>query len=244
MRYSAKSHAGMKREKNQDSYAIIDGSKNGPYFFIIADGMGGHNSGEVASKMAVDFAVNYVEGNNIEISRSNLPGFVKTMIGKANAGIYNKSLEKLEHNGMGTTFIVAAVKGENVQIGHIGDSRVYFINNKKMRKVTSDHSLIEELVKSGSITKEEAVNHPRKNVITKALGCMSEVEIDIYEVNAEKGDIMLLCTDGLTNMVDEERIESILLENDDPEKACEALINKANSSGGEDNVTVIVINFK
>ncbi|NLM57882.1 MAG: Stp1/IreP family PP2C-type Ser/Thr phosphatase [Clostridium sp.] len=242
MRFSAKSDRGKVRELNEDSYRVITGYSNVPDAFIVADGMGGHSSGEVASSMAVQFAEEYILTHPEEFSNeeSVLSG-IKKLMEEANAAIYTKALESQSTLGMGTTFITVVMLKNKMYIGHVGDSRVYLIRDGVMEKVTTDHSFIEELIKNGSLTREEAENHPKRNIITRALGCEQEILVDTLTVEAGEKDIFVLCTDGLTNMLKEEEILDIVLRNDDPEAACNELVYWANEKGGEDNITVIVI---
>lgn len=244
MIFAAGTDRGLTREINEDSYNVIAGSANAPYAFIIADGMGGHNCGEIASKASIEYisesiACNAgrflpVEGCGDELRR---------LVEETNTAVYKKSLERSEANGMGTTLTMALVSGESMTVAHVGDSRLYMERNGKMQQLTTDHSYIEELVRKGTITREEAEDHPHKNVITRAVGCMPELEVDILSLSMEKGDMFLLCTDGLTNMVSEHDICEALKGNR-PEIACEQLIEAAKERGGEDNITVILIKYE
>jgi PPM family protein phosphatase len=242
MRYAVKSDKGMIREKNEDSYNIIDNYNGSLIIFIIADGMGGHNSGELASKMAVDTASKYIR-NTPEMmnSRENIPRAIKKIIDDTNSNVFANSKKNIENTGMGTTFIITVIFNKRLYIGHVGDSRVYLIRNNEIIRVTTDHSYVEELVKIGSLTREEAESHPRKNIITKALGCEQTLEADIYSCDCKKDDCLILCTDGLTNMLGEQEIKEAVLNSKTPEDACNILIKRANKNGGRDNITVIVI---
>ena len=242
VKFAVRSHSGMVREINEDSYNIIAAFPGIPATYIIADGMGGHNSGEVASKIAVDFASNYIMQNPRAFSGEE--GTVETlrdMMKKANADIYAKSSEHGANFGMGTTMITVVVCGKKLCIGHVGDSRVYIIRDGRIQQITTDHSYIEELIKKGTLTREEAGSHPQKNVITRALGCSEDVEIDTHVLDIHPADCFVLCTDGLTNMLEEDEIRGVVEGSLNPEAACEELIRKANEKGGEDNITVIVI---
>lgn len=241
MKFAARTDKGRHRELNEDSFDIIAGADGMPSFFIIADGMGGHNSGELASKTAVDYVSGIVSGLGKSFgAEGGTEEELKKLIADANRSVYEKSLELPENNGMGTTMTIAAAAGGRMYIGHVGDSRLYLVRNGSIRQLTTDHSYIEEMVRNGSLTREEAQKHPRKHVITRALGCMPEVEPDAYSCDMEAGDTYILCTDGLTNMLGEEDIARVAAENA-PEPACEELVRQANDSGGEDNITVIVI---
>lgn len=245
--FGANSDKGMVREINEDSFNVIAGKPGQPSTFIIADGMGGHNSGEVASKMAVDFISNYLYQSPELISLekadsydSKIPEAIKELILRANAEIFSKAQQYPENFGMGTTLIVAVLFENNLYIGHVGDSRLYLISGERIERITTDHSFIEELIKNGSLKREEAVKHPKKNLITRAIGCSDELEVDTYVRRLNNDDILVLCTDGLTNMLDEEEIKDVVLGYENPEEACHELIRRANEKGGEDNITVII----
>lgn len=231
----------MVREINEDSYNMIAGNEKTPYVFIIADGMGGHSCGEIASRAAVE----YISDSMIRDSKRFMPkesceAELRKLVEDTNSAVYQKSLERPEVNGMGTTLTMAVVVNTTITVAHVGDSRLYMVRDGSMQQVTEDHSYIEELVRKGSLTREEAEKHPRKNVITRAVGCTPELEVDILSLEMKKNDIFLLCTDGLTNMLDEDEIYDTAKGNK-PEVACEQLIEAAKKHGGEDNITVIVI---
>lgn len=235
---------------NEDSYNIIAGYPGVPVSFIIADGMGGHNSGEVASKMAVDLAGNYIHelsGNLADDSNIASDDHVLSMLddimNKVNTDVYIKSKEDEANYGMGTTLIIVMIYNEKIFIGHIGDSRVYLIRDGCISRLTVDHSYIEELVRNGSLTREEAQNNPRRNLITRALGCTENIVADMYSYTIEEKDIFLMCTDGLTDMLSDNEILNIVEETDDLEIACNRLVDMANKNGGDDNITVIVFRY-
>lgn len=242
MKFGVKSDKGMVREINEDYVNVVTESPELPQAFIIADGMGGHNAGEIASKMAVDCISGYIKeslkqlANSEEISKS-----IEEMMQKANLEVYDKSKESEANYGMGTTLIVAVLYNGNIHIGHIGDSRAYLIREEKIERITTDHSYIEELIKNGSINREEAEKHPKKNLITRALGCSEDMLVDSYICEAREKDIFMLCTDGLTNKLSEAEIMDILLNNEDPQDACNELVRRSNEKGGEDNISVIVV---
>lgn len=241
MRFAVGTDRGLVREINEDSYRIIPESSQTPCVFIIADGMGGHNCGEIASRMAVDFIGDCVEQNMSQLcSSKNMSSEVRGMVENANRAVFESSIARPEANGMGTTLTMAVVIGGRVTVAHVGDSRLYVLHNGVMRQITEDHSYIGELVKKGSLTREEAERHPRKNVITRAIGSSPELEVDMLDIEVENEDILLLCTDGLTNMISEDEIYSVIKDSE-PETACAELIETAKKRGGEDNITVIVI---
>ena len=241
MRILAKSDIGMAREMNQDSYYISDLEKDELRLYILADGMGGYKGGEIASSLAVASARNYVVNNfkKTKKDRESILNLLKEAVEHANKAIYEKASSDEELHDMGTTLDVCLIYNNKVFIGHVGDSRVYRIRKNIIRKLTTDHSYVEKLLKEGTITKEEAYNHPKKNMLMKALGCNSFVEPDVICKGFFKDDILLMCSDGLTNMLRDNEIYNLLLNN--PEKPVEALIKNANDLGGYDNITAIII---
>ena len=226
---------------NQDSYYVSQPSET-VGLYIVADGMGGYNGGEIASKLAIISAKNYIENNFVktEHSKEELQNLVKNAIEYANMVVYEKSKEDKSLEGMGTTIEVVLACENRIYIGHIGDSRVYRIRKNIIRKLTVDDSYVQKLVKDGTITKEEARSHPKKNMLTKALGCTSFVEPIVTVKGFLKDDIIVITSDGLTNMVNDEEILKII--NEDIEKASEKLVEKANEAGGLDNITVVIVN--
>lgn len=231
----------MVREINEDSYNMIAGNAKTPYVFIIADGMGGHSCGEIASRAAVEYISDFMTRDSKRfMPKESCEVELRKLVEDTNSAVYQKSLERPEVNGMGTTLTMAVVVNTTITVAHVGDSRLYMVRDGSMQQVTEDHSYIEELVRKGSLTREEAEKHPRKNVITRAVGCTPELEVDILSLEMKKNDIFLLCTDGLTNMLDEDEIYDTAKGNK-PEVACEQLIEAAKKHGGEDNITVIVI---
>ncbi|MBR3882904.1 MAG: Stp1/IreP family PP2C-type Ser/Thr phosphatase [Clostridia bacterium] len=241
MRILAKSDIGKARDMNQDCFYVSDLNKDEIKLYIVADGMGGYKGGEIASSLAVKSVKNFVF-NNFKKSRKDRESILqllKAAIEYANMIVYEKSKEDPELQDMGTTLDACLIYNNKVFIGHVGDSRVYRIRKNFMRKLTSDHSYVEKLVKEGTITKEEAYNHPKKNMLMKALGCNSLVQPDLICKGFLKDDILLMCSDGLTNMLRDNEIYNILLKN--PDKPVEALIRNANNLGGHDNITVVIV---
>ena len=198
----------------------------------------GYNGGELASKIAVDSSKEYIQSKYTpNMEKEDIMVLIKETMEYANLKVYNKSLESKELEGMGTTLEICIIDGNKVYIGHIGDSRVYRIRKQFMRRLTTDHSYVERLVKDGTITREQAWKHPKKNMLMKALGCETSVEPDVLVKGFLKGDILLITSDGLTNMVKEEEIYNIIInENINLKK----LIKKANEAGGLDNITVLI----
>ena len=240
MRAFASTDVGKMRDMNQDNY-YISGNQDKFKLYIVADGMGGYKGGEVASALAIASAKSYIENNfdDIEHDKINIQKLVKSAIEYANMVVYEKSKETPELAGMGTTLEICLVYSNRAYIGHVGDSRIYRIRKNFIRKLTTDHSYVETLVKDGTITREEAVKHPKKNMLMKAIGCNSYVEPDVMVKGFEKEDILVMTSDGLTNMVTDEEIYNIIKEN--VTVATKKLVEKANENGGYDNITVVVI---
>lgn len=236
----AKTDVGKAREINEDCY-YMSRYDDKVKVFILADGMGGYNGGEVASKLAISSTLSYIQSNFDETpkEKENILNLVKSAIQYANMVVYEKANENKELEGMGTTLDVCLIYGNKAYIGHVGDSRIYRIRKDFIRKLTHDHSYVEKLVKDGTITREEAAHHPKKNMLMKALGCTAFVDPDVTIKGFIKDDTILMCSDGLTNMVKEDEILQIVKK--DYQIAAENLINKANENGGYDNITAIVI---
>lgn len=240
MRAFASTDIGKMRDMNQDNY-YISGNQDKFKLYIVADGMGGYKGGEIASALAIASAKSYIENNfeDIEHDKTNIQKLIKSAIEYANMIVYEKSKETPELTGMGTTLEICLVYSNRVYIGHVGDSRIYRIRKNFIRKLTTDHSYVEKLVKDGTITREEAIKHPKKNMLMKALGCNSYVEPDVMVKGFEKEDILIMTSDGLTNMVSDEEIYNIVKEN--VTVSTKKLVEKANENGGYDNITVVVI---
>ena len=236
----AKSDVGKVREINEDSFYISD-SLDEVQLYMLADGMGGYKGGEIASRLAIQSAKNYIENNfkQIEKDKDSIIQLVGSSVEYANMIVYEKSKENKELEGMGTTLDVCLIYNNRVFIGHVGDSRVYRIRKEFMRKLTQDHSYVQKLVKDGTITKEEAVHHPQKNMLMKALGCNAFVEPDVMVKGFLKDDILIMNSDGLTNLVSQD--DMFREAKKDIEQAPKELVKLANEKGGYDNITVIVI---
>lgn len=232
---------GLKRQKNQD-FIFASDEKDFP-LFILADGMGGHNAGEIASKLGVDIIKKEFELHRDKLKdEKRLIKTIRNSIKDANKKIYRESLDSKEFHGMGTTLTLAYILNGKIYIGHIGDSRAYFINEKDIKQLTEDHSLVNQLVKSGSISSEQAKTHPKKNVITKALGASKDIEMDIYTLKYKQGDILMICSDGLTNMLDDREIFDII-HREAIDKSINTLMVEAKKNGGLDNISIIIIKF-
>lgn len=240
MKAYAKSDIGKAREMNQDYFYISN--ENDKYkIYIIADGMGGYKGGEIASSLASISVKSYIESNidKIELNKEKIMELIKNSILYANTVVYNKSKENSDLEGMGTTIEVCLIYNNRAYIGHVGDSRIYRIRKNIIRRLTRDHSYVEDLVRDGTITREEAYNHPKKNMITRALGCYSNVEPDVMVRGFLPDDIIVMTSDGLTNMIKDDEIYNIVKDN--VETAHEKLIERANELGGYDNITVIIL---
>ena len=235
-----KSDVGMVREMNQDYYYISD-EENEIKLYILADGMGGYKGGEIASKLAVTSAKNYIENNFADTpkNKESLIQLIASSVEYANMVVYEKSKEAPELEGMGTTLEICLIYNNRAYIAHIGDSRIYRIRKEFMRKITKDHSYVQKLVEDGTITKEEAAIHPKKNMLMKALGCNAFVEPDVTIKGFLKGDTIIICSDGLINMVTQDEIYQITTSKF--EYAPSELIEKANRKGGYDNISLIII---
>ena len=236
----AKSDVGKVREINEDAF-YISNSLDEIQLYMLADGMGGYNGGEIASKLAIQSAKNYIENNfkEIEKDKDSIIQLIGSSIEYANMVVYEKAKENKELSGMGTTLEVCLIYNNRAFIGHVGDSRIYRIRKEFMRKLTQDHSYVQKLVKDGTITQEEAAHHPQKNMLMKALGCSAFVEPDVMVKGFLKDDILIMNSDGLTNLVSQEEIFKEAKKN--IEQATKNLVQMANDNGGYDNITVIII---
>ena len=229
---------GKKRKLNQDFvYTSEQPVGKLPNVFIVADGMGGHKAGDYASKVTVETMVEEIEHSQEEEPAAVLEQAIRT----ANALIRKRAGESPDLEGMGTTVVAATCKGDLLQVANVGDSRLYITNRREIRQITRDHSLVEEMVRMGGIGREEARNHPDKNIITRAVGADDTVKPDFFSVKLADGDMILMCTDGLTNMLEDEEIRMILEGSRDMVEKAQALVEAANEKGGRDNISVILI---
>ncbi|MDF2538816.1 MAG: hypothetical protein K0S76_1837 [Herbinix sp.] len=229
---------GERRSVNQD-YVFCEENAIGklPNLFIVADGMGGHNAGDYASR----FCVEYFTQRIMESENLSPIAMIDAAIKETNDNLRSIAEEQAELEGMGTTFVVATIFEKELYVANVGDSRLYVIG-KEMKQITEDHSLVEVMVKNGELDRDEARVHPNKNIITRALGANVAVEPDFFEVNLEDGDIVLMCSDGLTNMLEDNTIENIIREHvQHLDTAAETLVKQANENGGKDNIAIIII---
>jgi PPM family protein phosphatase len=223
-RHAGRSHPGRRRRRNEDSFVVA------PPLFAVADGMGGARAGDIASRLAAA-TVREEGGDRIDVVE---------LIREANRRVFERARDDASASGMGTTMTVALVEGDQVTIGHVGDSRAYRLRENALEQLTEDHSLVAELVRSGKLSPEEAETHPQRSMITRVLGTDPDVDADTFTVEAQPGDVFLLCSDGLTTMVEENHIVDVVNRHrGDLERAAKQLIADANRSGGEDNVTVV-----
>lgn len=228
---------GQKRKLNQDFIYLSETPiGNLPNVFIVADGMGGHNAGDYASRYAVETVVDEI-GVSFEKNPVKILG---RAIEKANALIRQRAREEAAYNGMGTTMVIATCIGGYLEVANVGDSRLYVIGDR-IEQITEDHSLVEEMVRMGGIDRASARNHPDKNIITRAIGARDYIEADFFDLKLQTGDMVLLCSDGLTNMVEDETIHRILKSGGSLKDRVEELVRTANQNGGKDNISAIVI---
>ena len=236
MEFSYLTDPGQVRDHNEDSVTIVKNT-SGEILMAVADGMGGHKGGEIASSIAIThIGKRFVDTSSVG-NKDEAINFLKEIVSEANMLLYKYTEDNPESVGMGTTLVMALLTKQFLLFGNIGDSSGFVIKDGKLYKITNDHTLVNLLVKSGEITEEEAKDHPRKNVLMRALGANISVEMDVFDVERDVSAI-LLCSDGLTNMLDNNQIESVLNSNIDIDAKVQKLINKANNRGGTDNISV------
>lgn len=228
---------GVTREMNQDYFFTSEEPVgNLPNLFIVADGMGGHNAGEFASRYTVETIVKTVS----ESEKKDAVSILEEAISSANSYLLEHARENEGMAGMGTTIVAATVKGSELSVANVGDSRLY-IAGKEMRQITKDHSLVQEMVRMGELDAEKAKSHPDKNIITRAIGAQENVKVDFFEVALKPGEKVMMCTDGLTNMLEDTELFAILSEpGKNLAEKVEKMVNMANQNGGKDNITVVV----
>jgi PPM family protein phosphatase len=219
---------GQVREGNEDSFLIVEP------LYAVADGMGGHRGGEVASSLALETVQGMFERRE---------GSLAEQVAEANRAVFDRSQSDRKVSGMGTTLTAAQVEGNRVHLVHVGDSRAYLLHGAELTQITEDHTLVHRMVMEGEISEEEAETHPHRSILTRALGVDRNIQVDEGDLEVASGDRLLLCTDGLTGMVAEGQIREILLETVDPQEAVEKLVRGANSAGGIDNITAVILDF-
>lgn len=236
MKTFSKTDIGMKREVNQDYVFTSETPIGGlPNIFLVADGMGGHNAGDFASR----YVVERIKAELPQIQEHHPEAILRKAIETANHGLLEEAAKDVHLAGMGTTLVAATVIEHTLYFANIGDSRLYLINDE-IRQLSRDHSLVQEMVRLGGINAEEAKHHPDKNIITRAIGAGEEVEIDFFEYHLQPGDQILMCTDGLSNMVEDEMLFRIVKSSRDVVEAVSRLIEEANKNGGNDNIGVVL----
>ncbi len=237
MKAYAMTDVGKKRTTNQDYvYASKEAIGNLPNLFIVADGMGGHRAGDLASRYTVETFIEDVK-NSDEINPISI---IESAIRTANRALMEKASESEEYEGMGTTLVVATVVDRSIYIANVGDSRLYLVNNE-IQQITRDHSLVEEMISLGELDKESARLHEKKNIITRAVGADADLIADFFEVEYSAGDIILMCSDGLSNMIEDNNIKNIINEGTDLSDIAHKLIEVANNNGGKDNIAVVLV---
>ena len=230
--YAAKTDTGKKRRRNEDAFVLA------PPLFAVADGMGGAQAGEIASKLAAAAL------EDTDPGRLTGPERVASLIQEANRRVHERSSVDPATSGMGTTMTVALVEDDGVVIGHVGDSRAYLVRGHEIEQITEDHSLVNELLKSGKLSAEEAETHPQRSVITRAVGTDPDVDVDSFTVHTQEGDVFLICSDGLTDMVDDRAIlDAVERHRDNLDRLTKQLVTAANRGGGEDNITVVAFSI-
>ena len=235
--HAARTDVGMIRSGNEDNFAVTARGNRG--LFIVADGMGGHAAGEVASEMAVQTIEHELDGlKDLDDSTGDR---LSQALRKANRNIHERTITEVDKQGMGTTASVLLIYDSKYLIGQVGDSRVYLLRDGALQQLTKDHSYVQEQVDAGFLTPEQARYHPYSNVITRCVGASPDVQPDIYEGEVRLGDLFLVASDGLTGMVDDRRLQMLLMSRAEPDRKVHALISEANGRGGLDNITAIVV---
>lgn len=242
MRTIFRTDRGKVRQHNEDNGGIFINTE-GVHLAIVADGMGGHRAGDVASMMTIDILKESWEQSSQIETANDADEWLRTHISKVNTALFKHAEENSECQGMGTTIVAAICTERFATIANIGDSRCYLNNESGFKQITEDHSLVNELVRTGQITKEDAENHPRKNVLLRALGTEIKVDIDISTVMFEEDDLLLLCSDGLSNKLSEQEMLEILKNDQSFENKADTFIDLANHHGGEDNITLVLVQY-
>jgi len=238
LRSAASTHVGMRRQANEDRYAIVP--ELGLY--LVADGMGGHKAGQVASHLAAEGAIRAIDA--LQGASVSLAERLRHAVACANREIFTAAQAKPELSGMGTTFVGMLFGGERLALAHVGDSRAYLLRQGRLRGLTDDHSIVGELLRRHEISEEDAAQHPHRHVLTRALGVRPRTEPDLAEMTPQEGDVFILCSDGLTGHVDDEEIAERVASEDDLEVAGQGLVDAANRAGGQDNITVLLVRYE
>ncbi len=236
MKWSKLSHIGLVRKINEDNSCVCDDIQ----LLAVADGMGGHKAGETASKLALDALAAYLR-KNPQVLNDDPSEALRKAFDHANATVFGYSRDEGEKfHGMGTTLTAVLPKGDKIFVAHVGDSRAYLVRGDRIKLLTSDHSLVNELLRNGGLTQQEAANYPHRNILTRAIGTSPTVEADVNVEPVKKGDIVILCTDGLSNLVDLEEMKKMAAEKESLGEKAQQMIERALERGGDDNITVIL----
>lgn len=240
MQISLRSNVGKQRKSNQD-YADYFKSDYNQYLFVLCDGVGGHQAGDVASELTTKYLGKLFKQLNKELTREDASLWIGEAIEEVNTYLFEESLKSRELEGMGTTLVLSLITKDFVLIAHVGDSRAYVFNQGQLIQKTEDHSLVNELVRSGEITEEQGNLHPQRNVVTQSIGVTSDVRYELAELPLDEVDSLMLCSDGLTNMVSHEDLVDFFQKAEDVEQLADSLIIAANDAGGRDNITIIIM---
>lgn len=240
---------GQVRENNEDSLGAVklsqasEDSAQSVGLYVVADGMGGHNAGEVASKLAVRTAIReFMADMTNNDMPDNYQKWLKSAAAIANEMVHSKS--QADHVEMGTTLVMAVVVGDDVHIVNVGDSRAYLISHEGIRQITKDHTFVQKLVEAGAITQQQAADHPHRNILTQAVGTHERVTIDLYSEKLQENNYLLLCSDGLWDELKDDQIWKIVMQADSAQAACQALIDATNAAGGRDNIAIVLVKLK
>ena len=229
---------GQQRTVNQDFVFTSETPVgNLPNLFVVADGMGGHKAGDFASSYAVEVLLSTIR----EDENSNPVKIIRAAIENANTQLLREASDNETMSGMGTTMVLVTIVGHYAYVANVGDSRLYLVDENKISQITKDHSLVEEMVRMGEISRDDARNHPDKNIITRALGAGRDVDVDFFDIRLTPGDILLLCSDGLSNMVPDEDIRQVIRTSETLEETGRRLVSMANDNGGRDNIAVVLV---
>ena len=234
IRWAARTDVGRARDRNEDSFY------GGAHVFAVADGLGGHNAGDVASKIAIE-PIKELDRKIDDILADRVPDSLTDTVLEANRAVYRKAQADAKVRGMGTTLTAVAIADGAAHLAHVGDSRCYLLRGGAMNQLSNDHTLVARMVQEGKLTPEEAEVHPQRSILTRALGAEPEVDVDSLHIDLQKGDRLLLCSDGLSSVIGEELIRQVLSTTDELDDGCQRLIDEANAHGGPDNITVIVV---
>ena len=235
LRSAASTHIGMRRQNNQDRYALVPDLG----LYLVADGMGGHRAGQVASQVACEGAMRAIE--TLQGASVSLAERLRHAVASVNREIFTTARAKPDLRGMGTTLVAILFGGERMALAHVGDSRAYVLRQGRLRGLTEDHSIVAELIRRREISESDARQHPHRHVLTQALGVRPQIEPDLAEMTPQPGDVFVLCSDGLTSHLDDDEIAERILQAEDLELAATSLIDAANRAGGFDNLTVVLV---